>query len=157
MFRGRHNATMDDKGRLKIPTQFREKLFTAYGHNVFITCLSSKGEYVRIYPLAEWEKIEKTISQIPFVEPARQPLEDAVNYYGMEGSVDRQGRVLIPQVLRESAQIERNKVLVLGKTTFIEIWKAELFEKRLSQMSTTNESLHTLTQYRVWGKEEDKK
>lgn len=157
MFRGHYTATLDSKGRIKIPTRLREKLFSVYTHDVYITCLSSDGEYVRIYPMEEWEKIELTITQIPFTEPDRQPLENVVNRFGAEASVDNQGRVLIPQILRESARIDRNEVLVLGKVKFIEIWNPKLFEEKFKQTPLTKEALHTLTQYQMRSKGEGEK
>ena len=101
MLRGNQPATVDDKGRIKVPTSFRAAIRESYGVEVFMTSLT--GENVRIYPLPVWRALEERIDQIPAMNPARQKLMDRVNYFGHVTTMDKQGRVLVPPLLREAA------------------------------------------------------
>jgi MraZ protein len=98
MLRGNHPARVDDKGRLKIPNAFRVLLEAQYGPEVFVTSVT--GEYVRVYPMPVWLEIERKLAAVPQSSPARQRFLDRVNFFGQVLSLDKQGRVLIPQLLR---------------------------------------------------------
>jgi MraZ protein len=150
MFRGNFQAKVDEKGRLKIPTRFRDTLRKQYGDEVYVTCFSTKGEYLRVYPLSVWQRIEQSLARIPLTEPARQPFEDAVSYYGLESKMDPQGRVLVSQILRQTSQVEGQEVCVLGKGNFLEVWRLAAFKQRLRKTPSTNKTLHRLSQYPVW-------
>ena len=119
---------MDSKGRLKIPTPFRRLIEEHHGTGVYVTSLT--GESVRIYPLPEWESIEKRLALLPSMDPARRKFLDRTNYYGQQSEMDAQGRVLIHPILRRSAAI-MGEVAVLGYLTYLEVWELERFRERL--------------------------
>lgn len=128
MLRGNYTATMDTKGRLKVPTIFRRRILENYGAELYITSLM--GDSVRIYPMAEWEAIEQRLALLPSMDPARRKFLDRTNYYGRTQSLDAQGRVLIHPLLRKSAAVF-NEVAVLGYLTYLEVWELEKFQVRL--------------------------
>ena len=128
MLRGNQPATVDAKHRIKVPTSFRNFIRDAHGDELFLTSFS--GENMLAYPLAEWSEIETRLQRIPAMNPARQKLLSRVNYYGAVSSMDNQGRVLVPQLLREGAGIE-GEVVVMGQLTHLEIWNHEIFKRRL--------------------------
>ena len=128
MLRGNYPARIDSKGRLKVPTAFRRYLEEQHGSAVYLTSLT--GECVRIYPMPEWEAIEKRLSLLPSMDPARRKFLDRTNYYGQQSSMDTQGRVLIHPLLRKSAAVVGD-VAVLGYLSYLEVWELDKFQQRL--------------------------
>jgi MraZ protein len=128
MLRGNHPARVDEKGRLKIPTPFRRIIEEKYGADFYITSLD--GDYARIYPLQEWESIENRLTVLPSMEPAKRRFLDRTNYYGQQASFDTNGRVLIPAILRRSASL-LGDVVVLGYLSYLEVWELERYQHRL--------------------------
>ena len=126
--RGSASARIDDKGRLKIPTQFRGLVRDQTGAEVFVTSLT--GECVRIYPMTVWLAVEQKVLEMPSNLPARLKFLDRVNYYGLEGELDGQGRVVISPLLREHAAIVGD-VSVIGRINHLEVWNAERFNDKL--------------------------
>ncbi len=141
MLRGNYTARIDSKGRLKIPTPFRRLVEEKHGADVYITSLT--GESVRIYPIPEWEAIEQRLALLPSMDPARRKFLDRTNYYGQQGSVDAQGRVLIHPLLRKSASV-MGEVAVLGYLTYLEVWELERFQQRLLSDPYTEEDEATI-------------
>jgi MraZ protein len=134
--RGSAPARIDDKGRLKVPTMFRSVVHDQQGADVFVTSLS--GESVRIYPLAVWIEIERKLMEMPGNHPSRLKFLDRVNYYGQTGELDGQGRVVIPQHLRESASIVGD-VRVFGRISYLEVWNDQRFLQKLQREAWTDE------------------
>jgi MraZ protein len=136
MLRGNYPARIDSKGRLKVPTAFRRYLEEKHGSAVYLTSLT--GECVRIYPMPEWEAIEQRLSLLPSMDPARRKFLDRTNYYGQQSSMDSQGRVLIHTLLRKSASVVGD-VVVLGYLTYLEVWELDKFQQRLLSDPYTEE------------------
>ncbi len=146
MLRGNYPARVDDKGRLKIPSGFLQILETNYGSEVFATSLA--GENVRVYPMDIWTEIERKLAEIPNSHPSKMRFLDRVHFFGQATSLDRQGRLLIPTTLRESAQMNGN-VDVLGKYNFLEIWNHDRFLEKLSNEPFTDEDGRTLADFGI--------
>ena len=136
MLRGNYTARIDSKGRLKIPTPFRRIVEEKHGTGVYVTSLT--GENVRIYPLPEWESIEQRLALLPSMDPAKRKFLDRANYYGQQTTIDNQGRVLVPPLLRRSAGVIGD-VAVLGYLTYLEVWELEKFKERLLSDPYTEE------------------
>ena len=143
MLRGNQPATVDDKGRIKIPTSFRTTIRDAYGAEVFLTSLT--GEHVRIYPLPVWAALEERINRIPAMNPARQKLMDRVNYYGHVTTMDKQGRVLVPALLREEARMS-GEVVVMGQMDYLVVWNHEIFRQRLASEPLSEQDFDKLAE-----------
>ena len=117
MFMGEYEHALDDKGRIIIPNKFREQL----GEH-FVMTLGSDG-CLYIYPDEAWQEFAKKLSELPGTKEARQ----AQRYFlagAVECEPDKQGRVGIPQRLREHAGIMR-EVVSVGMLNKIEIWSRE--------------------------------
>jgi MraZ protein len=145
MFRGNNPATVDDKGRLKIPTAFQGAL-DEYGPKFFVTSLDAIS--VRIYPLAEWEKVEARLAQVQGekdLNKAKREFLDRTNFWGQEERADPQGRVLIPTLLREAADI-KGIVAVMGKGDHLEVGKVDKVKDLMNKPLSVEErdSLDTL-------------
>ncbi|MGB8508383.1 MAG: hypothetical protein WCD76_08255 [Pyrinomonadaceae bacterium] len=128
MLRGNYTARIDDKGRLKVPTAFKRYIEEKHGTEFYITSLT--GEYVRIYPLPEWESIEQRLALLPSMDPALRKFLDRTNYYGQQATMDGQGRILVHPLLRKAAGVVGD-VAVLGYLTYLEVWELDRFERRL--------------------------
>ena len=136
MFRGNHPARVDEKGRLKVPADFKRRVDEVYGPQFFIT--SKDGKRAEVYPLKEWEAIEAKLAQIPSMNPAKKKFPDVTNYYGQMAEMDAQGRLLIPQLLRETAKV-MGEVVVLGTQTFLEVVNHDMFKAELDMAPLTEE------------------
>ena len=140
MFRGRSIHTLDAKGRIRIPTRFRDILKTRYEDRFVITNLD---RCLVAYPLQEWEIIEEKLGSLSLV---RQDVKAFQRFFisgATECSFDKQGRVLIPQTLREHASLEREVVLA-GMLRSFEIWSKDYWDQEIksahdnfSQITTT--------------------
>ena len=107
---------------------FRGVIHDQHGPDVFVTSVT--GESVLIYPMPVWLEIEQKLSKMASTHPSRLKYLDRVNYYGQEGELDSQGRVVIPPHLRESASII-GEVRVFGRINYIEVWNAQRFAQKL--------------------------
>jgi MraZ protein len=144
--RGSSAALIDPKGRLKVPATFRGVIQDQHGADVFVTSLT--GESVLIYPMPVWLEIEQKLSKMASTHPSRLKYLDRVNFYGQEGELDNQGRVVIPPHLRESASII-GEVRVFGRINHIEVWNAERFAQRLQQGPWTDEDALRLSEHGI--------
>ena len=144
--RGSSATRIDEKGRLKVPALFRGVIHDQHGADVFVTSLT--GESVLIYPMPVWLEIEQKLSKMASTHPSRLKYLDRVNFYGQEGELDNQGRVVIPPHLRESASII-GEVRVFGRINHIEVWNAERFAQRLQQGPWTDEDALRLSEHGI--------
>jgi MraZ protein len=136
MLRGNYTATIDEKGRLKIPAFFRRSIEEKYGSEVYVTSLT--GESVWIYPLPEWQSIEQRLAILPSTDRAKRAYLDRTSYFGQQTQIDNQGRILVHSLLRKSAEL-LGEVVVLGYLSYLEVWESERFQVRLLANPLTEE------------------
>ena len=122
MFRGNHPTRVDEKGRLKIPAEFKRLIDEKYGTQFYIT--SRDGKVAEVYPFEEWQRLEEKFSRLSNFNPAKKNFLKRTNYYGQQVEMDGQGRLLMPQLLRESAEI-KGEVAVMGYLTYLEVHNLE--------------------------------
>ena len=146
MFRGSFPTKIDDKGRLKVPTEFRRLLEERYGPEVFVTSVT--GESATLYPLSEWEQIEERLAEAPSSNRARQRFLERVNYFGQQLRLDSQGRVVVPQILRDRAGVT-GEVVVSGRIRHLEIWNRDRFDTKLVEDPFTAEDFDDLAELGV--------
>jgi len=130
MFRGNHPAKMDERGRLKLPTAFRQGIDAQYDNRFFIT--STDGHSIQIHPMREWERQEELLSKASSLvrDSAAQRYLILTSYYGEETEMDSQGRLLLPRLLRETAKLG-SEVVVIGRQRFLEVADRSDFEQRI--------------------------
>ena len=126
---GHAPATIDDKGRLKVPANFRKVIEEKYGRDCFIT--STDGKSALVYPMPVWFDFQARLAKVPSTSIAKGKLLERVNYYGQVSSIDAQGRVLVPTVLRNVANIS-DDVVVIGNQDHLIVWNEEKIQKRLN-------------------------
>jgi len=136
VLRGNATATIDDKGRLKIPSSFRAFIDASWGSDFYVTSLS--GESGLVYPLPVWQEIEERLAKLPSFDPTKKKFLDRTNYYGQLASADKSGRILIPALLRESAQMT-GEVAVLGSLNYLEVWDHQRFIDRMKTQQFTDD------------------
>lgn len=125
MFRGRYEHGVDAKGRLAIPAKFREVLSAKYDERLIITHFD---QCLWAYPVSVWQELEKKIASFPqFLEEVKA-LQRVFVSAAVECPLDKQGRILLPQTLRDYAGLKDEAVLV-GMTQRIEIWAKASWEK----------------------------
>ena len=146
MFRGNAPARIDDKGRLKVPNAFKSLLESKYGRELFLTSLT--GEHVRIYPMPVWLEIEEKLGRMPSTHPSRLRFLDRVNYFGQAAELDAQGRVLIPQRLREAATMN-GEVDVLGQVNCLDVWNHERLTTKMQRDAYTDDDARALSEFGV--------
>lgn len=148
MFRGSSLTKIDDKGRLKVPTEFRRLLEERYGETPEVFVTSVTGESALLYPLSEWEQLEERLDAAPSSNRAKQRFLERVNYFGAQLKLDTQGRVVVPQILREHADVT-GEVVVSGRIGHLEIWNRERFDKKLVEEPFTEDDFGELEELGV--------
>jgi MraZ protein len=121
VMRGNSPAKVDAQGRLKVPTAHR-KVLEDCGPEVYVTSLV--GDNVLIYPMTEWEKIERKMLEAPKKPPEIRRFIRNSSYFGQVTTLDKQGRILIHPLLREAASINGD-VDVIGQLNCLVVWNHE--------------------------------
>jgi MraZ protein len=143
MFRGNNPTRTDEKGRLKVPADFKREIDERYeAERFYIT--SRSGETAEIYPLEEWERIEQKLATLPTSNPVRKKFLDIANYYGQVVEMDAQGRLLLPSRLRERANL-KGEVAVVGMLTYLEVRNMEAYSKQIEENPWTDEDANALS------------
>jgi len=125
---GEFQHTIDSKGRVIIPARFREEL----GERFILT--KGTDGCICAYSLSEWNKFDAKLSQLPTSDPKVREYLRFVYSGATECETDKQGRILIPQNLREYASLEK-EILIIGVSTKAEIWDKARRETIISQLS----------------------
>ncbi|MEA2695289.1 MAG: transcriptional regulator MraZ [Acidobacteriota bacterium] len=143
MFRGSTPTKIDDKGRLKVPTDFRRFIEERYGPDLFVT--SVLGDSALLYPLPVWEEIEARLAAMPSTDRTKSRFMERVSYFGQQVSMDGQGRILIPQILRESAGMNGD-VVVSAQLDHLVVWNHDRFVARLEEQPFTEDDFRALAE-----------
>ncbi len=135
MFRGVNNISLDAKGRMAIPTRFRESLRSSCASQLVITVDTDRC--LLIYPLPEWQEIEHKLVKLPSLNKAARDLLRMLMGNATDVEMDGQGRILIPPALRDYAKLEK-KAVMIGQGHKFELWNEESWNSRLSEWQETD-------------------
>jgi MraZ protein len=124
MFRGRYEHQIDAKGRLSVPSRFRDVLASASDGKLIIT---NFDECLWAFALPEWAELERKVAALPQFMDEVKALQRVFISAAVECPIDRQGRILIPPTLREYAGLLRD-VVVVGMTRRFEVWAKERWD-----------------------------
>jgi MraZ protein len=141
MFRGNHPTRVDEKGRLKVPAEFKRVIDEKYNTQFYIT--SVDGKVAEIYPFEEWERIEQKLAGLSNYNPTKKKFLDRANYWGQQVEMDGQGRLLIPQLLRDAASI-KGEVAVTGNLNRLLVRNLEAYRKEIAEQPFTPDDEKTL-------------
>jgi MraZ protein len=139
-FRGGFPATIDAKGRVKLPAKLREQLENDFGREVFV-CSFFPHE-LRIYPLPVWEMVEERLLSKPAMKPAVLKLIERVNY-GQLRERDDHGRLMVPALLREMVEVD-GEVVVSGRINHLAINRRSRAASILKEESLSDGELEEL-------------
>lgn len=137
MFRGINMLNLDPKGRISIPTRYREVL-TQISEGQLVLTIDTEQRCLLMYPLSVWEKIEAKISTLPSFHPATRRIQRLLIGHATELLLDAHGRVLLPPLLRDYAGLAK-RVVLLGQGEKFELWDEMLWEA--SRKSWLSESI----------------
>ena len=126
MFRGVQHINLDAKGRLSVPARQRESLLDISAGSIVVT-IDTQSSCLVLYPLREWERIERDVQNLPTLNPAIRRFQRLVLGYASDLDLDSNGRILLPGALREYAHLEKRVVLV-GQGNKLELWSESLWE-----------------------------
>jgi MraZ protein len=127
MFRGANKLTLDAKGRMVMPTRYRERLQERCGGKLVITV--DKDQCLLIYPLPDWEEIERKLMRLPTLNPQARRLQRLMVGHATDLELDGHGRVLLPPSLREYGLLTRDAVLI-GQGVRFELWDEARWNER---------------------------
>lgn len=144
MFRGISSISLDAKGRLAIPTRYREELLDCYDNQLVVTvavnehCVGESG-CLWLYPLAEWEKLEQTIIKLPTLNKMAGKLRRFLIGNATECEMDNQGRLLLPEKLRVFANMDK-KLILIGQLNKFELWNELAWQAKETEWLTDEDS-----------------
>lgn len=130
MFRGVNNISLDAKGRMAIPTRFRESLQSGCASQLVVTVDTDRC--LLIYPLPEWQEIERKLVKLPSLNKTARHLQRMLMGNATDVEMDGQGRILIPTPLRSYAGLEK-KAVMIGQGHKFELWNEESWNNQLNE------------------------
>jgi MraZ protein len=133
MFKGSSFHVMDNKGRVSIPMRYREILQERQDRQLVIT---NWDGYLAAFPQSEWVKVEAKLGELPLFSKEYQAFKRFLVSSAEECPLDKQGRILVPQILREYARLDREMAMV-GQVRYFEIWNRERYESHRRQLEKT--------------------
>ena len=142
MFRGANKVTLDSKGRLAMPTRYRERIVERSNGRLIAT-VDRADRCLLIYPLPEWEEIELKLRRLPTLNPVARRLQRLMIGHATDLELDSSGRILIPPSLREYATLSRTAMLI-GQGNRFELWDEALWNDSREQWLKVDESAEAL-------------
>ena len=126
MFRGLSEAQIDSKGRITIPANYRTLIVEEASGSLVVT-IDTEQRSLLLYPFPQWQVIEEKLEALPSFQPAARRIQRLLMGHATELELDRQGRILLPTLLRDYADLDKSVILV-GQGKKIEIWSEPLWE-----------------------------
>lgn len=124
VFRGINNLAIDAKGRMAMPARYRDRLLETCGGRLVVTV--DRDRCLLVYPLAEWELIEAQLVSLPSLNKQARLLQRLLIGHATEVELDSQGRILLPNMLRDYAGLDK-KIVLIGQGKKFEIWDEQVW------------------------------
>jgi len=138
LFRGVNTLNLDAKGRMAMPSKYREKL-TAQCSGQLVVTLDLNDPCLLLYPLPAWEEIERQLVRLPNINAQTRKLQRLLIGHASECEFDNSGRILIPPLLRERVNLEK-RVTLIGQGKKFEIWDEQTWnDQRDSWLTESDE------------------
>jgi len=138
LFRGVNTLNLDAKGRMAMPSKYREKL-TAQCSGQLVVTLDLNDPCLLLYPLPAWEEIERQLVRLPNINPQNRKLQRLLIGHASECEFDNSGRILLPPLLRERVNLEK-KVTLIGQGKKFEIWDEQTWSEQRDSWLTETDS-----------------
>ncbi|MES0327019.1 MAG: division/cell wall cluster transcriptional repressor MraZ [Gammaproteobacteria bacterium] len=123
-FRGINNLALDTKGRMAMPSRYRERLLENCDGQLVVTV--DPDGCLLVYPLPEWEVIESKLVKLPSFNKRAKSIQRLLIGHATECDMDGQGRILLPTLLRDYASLTK-KIVMIGQGKKFEIWDEEIW------------------------------
>lgn len=134
MFRGINGINIDAKGRIVMPTRYRDRLRDESSGRVVMT-IDTDERCLLLYPIQAWEAIESKLAQLPSFNPQARRIQRLLIGHATESELDSNGRVLLPPLLREYAGLKKHAMLV-GQGKKFELWDETHWQERRGEWLT---------------------
>lgn len=131
MFRGVNGINIDAKGRIAMPTRYRDQLLAESNGHVVMT-IDTEEKCLLLYPLNAWEEIENKLAALPSFNPAARRIQRLLIGHATESELDSNGRILLPPLLREYAGLNK-RIMLVGQGKKFELWDEEHWQMRRGQ------------------------
>ena len=141
MFQGATKVTLDDKGRMVMPAQYREQITVQSQGKLVVTV--DRDSCLLIYPLPEWEQTARKLMSLPSLKPQSRKLQRLMVGHATNLELDGHGRFLLPPELREFAQLERH-VMLVGMGNRFELWDEARWKERCNEWLKSDDTLTDL-------------
>ena len=123
--------TIDGKGRVALPARYRDA-FSAGNQSSFVVTIDTEEKCLLLYPAMEWQVIEDKLQDLPSFNPLARRIQRLLVGHATDVELDASGRLLLPPILREYAQLDK-KVVMIGQSNKFEVWSDELWQARREQ------------------------
>jgi len=132
VFRGDVSLNLDSKGRLAVPSRYRERISDSCNSRLVVT-ISLMDRCLVLYPFPEWQRIENEIQALPSLDPQVRAISHLLIGHACECDLDSHGRILLPQSLRDFASLDK-RVCLIGQVHKLEIWDAMAWQSRREEL-----------------------
>jgi len=123
---------MDSKGRLAVPTRYRDRLSEVCGGKLVVT-ISLMDKCLTVYPFPDWQRIEEEIRALPALDPQVRAISHLLIGHATECDLDGHGRILLPQSLRDFASLDK-RVHMVGQVRKFELWNEDAWNARREEL-----------------------
>lgn len=130
MFRGVNSITLDVKGRMAMPTRYRDRLTSLCEGQLVVTV--DRDHCLLLFPLPHWEELERKLVKLPSMNKQSRRLQRLLIGHATELELDGNGRILLPPPLREFADLDK-RIVMIGQGNKFEIWNETLWTERRDQ------------------------
>lgn len=130
MFRGVNTLNLDAKGRMAIPTKYRDRLQACCQGRLVITV--DRDRCLLLYPLPEWESIEQKLASLPNLDRQARRLQRLLIGHATECDMDAHHRLLLPPPLRDFAALEK-RIVLIGQGNKFELWDEGTWNERRNE------------------------
>ena len=127
VFRGASQVSLDAKGRMAIPTRYRERIATRCDGQMIVTV--DKDHCLLLYPLPDWEELERKLVRLPSMNKIARRIVRIMVGYATEVDMDANGRILVSRELRDFASIDKQAMLI-GQGNKFELWDEEIWNRK---------------------------
>ena len=140
MFRGEYLLSLDAKGRLAIPSRYRDRLAETCGGKLIVT-ISLLERCLVVYPYPRWQGIEDKLKDLPALDQKAQAIAHLLIGHAVDSDMDSQGRILISQPLREFASLDK-RIKMVGLVDKFELWDEDAWSARREELLGRVPELH---------------
>ena len=130
MFRGASKVSLDAKGRMAIPTRYRDRLASRCDGQIVVTV--DKDHCLLVYPMPDWEELERKLVRLPSMNKSARRIVRIMVGYATEVEMDANGRILVSRELRDFANLDKNGMLI-GQGNKFELWDEATWNEKRDQ------------------------